>query len=163
MLLENKPWFIHLTIAFFAAKNYILCTALLCTCTILHAQVTGCPDPAAKNYKSTATVNDGSCIYKDVSIKPIFNTNLNTKLNETSGLLWWNNQVWTHNDSGGEPALYAVDSSTGKIIRKVTVSNATNIDWEDLAQDDNYIYIGDFGNNAQGNRNDLKIYKVKKS
>jgi len=41
-----------------------------------------------KNFKNAATVNDGFCIYKDISLKPALNTNLNTKLYETSGLLW---------------------------------------------------------------------------
>ncbi len=140
----------------------IVTVTVICMCYTAHAQVKGCPDPAANNYSNAATVNDGSCTYNDVAVKPRLNTNLALKLNETSGLIWWNNQVWTHNDSGGEPALYAVDTATGSIRKKVTVSNATNVDWEDIAQDDAFIYIGDFGNNANGNRQDLKIYKVKK-
>ena len=52
---------------------------------------------------------------------------------------------------------------TGNIIRTVTITNAGNTDWEDIAQDGQYIYIGDFGNNANGNRTNLKIYRVKKS
>jgi len=165
MLFQNKSIFNRLVTVWLLITKYTVLTILLCTCCFYnsYAQVNGCPDPAANNYKNTATVNDGSCTYNDVSIKPSFNANLDTKLNETSGLLWWNNQVWTHNDSGGEPALFAVDAATGKITKKVTVSNATNIDWEDIAQDNTYIYIGDIGNNANGNRRDLKIYKVRKS
>jgi hypothetical protein len=136
---------------------------LLCACYYSRAQVNGCTDRAANNYNNTATVNDGSCTYNDISIKPTFNANLDAKLNETSGLIWWNNQVWMHNDSGGEPALYAADPATERIVKKVTIKNATNIDWEDVAQDNTYIYIGDIGNNANGNRRDLKIYKVRKS
>jgi hypothetical protein len=33
------------------------------------------------------------------------------------------------------------------------------VDWEDLAKDDNYLYIGDIGNNL-GARRDLRIYRV---
>jgi len=163
MLIHTKSIFRRLLAGCFSAKNYAVLIIALCSYYISYAQVSGCPDPAANNYKSTATVNDGSCAYKDVFIKPVFKANLNTKLNETSGLIWWNNQVWSHNDSGGEPALYAVDPATGKLIKKVTISNATNIDWEDITQDDKYIYIGDIGNNANGNRRDLKIYKLRKS
>jgi hypothetical protein len=36
---------------------------------------------------------------------------------------------------------------------------ASNVDWEDIAFDGSYFYIGDFGNNANGARTDLKIYK----
>jgi hypothetical protein len=89
--------------------------------------------------------------------------NLSTTVNETSGLLWWNKQVWTHNDSGGQPAIYSIDDSTGDILKTVTLTNATNRDWEDIAQDTQFIYIGDFGNNANGNRTNLKIYRVKKT
>src|SRR5699024_10353008 len=38
-----------------------------------------------------------------------------------------------------------------------------NHDWEEIAQDENYIYVGDFGNNVSGNRTDLKIIRVSKS
>ena len=66
---------------------------------------------------------------------------------ETSGLLFLNGKLITHNDSGDDSNLYEIDTITGNITRTVSVSNATNIDWEDIAQDDTYIYIGDFGNN----------------
>ena len=32
-------------------------------------------------------------------------------------------------------------------------------DWEDLAMDEQFLYIGDFGNNG-GNRQDMLVYKV---
>jgi len=126
------------------------------------AQVTGCPDPAANNYNDSATVNDGSCTYDNASITPVLKSDLSTTVNETSGLLWWNKQIFTHNDSGGEPILYTIDSTTGAVLTTDTLINAKNVDWEDIAQDDKFIYIGDFGNNAKGNRTNLRIYRVKK-
>ncbi|MFA7274606.1 MAG: T9SS type A sorting domain-containing protein [Crocinitomicaceae bacterium] len=86
-------------------------------------------------------------------------TILDPVLSESSGLLWLNNKVITHNDSGNEPALYELDTLSGLITRKITVGNASNQDWEDLTADANFIYIGDFGNN-EGNRTDLRIYRV---
>jgi hypothetical protein len=135
----------------------------LCSYNNMHAQEYGCPDPAAENYNDSVTMNDGSCTYKNVSITPTLNADLTTAVNETSGLIWFNKKVWTHNDSKGEPALYSIDKVTGDTVKKVTISNATNKDWEDVTQDDKYIYIGNMGNNANGNRTDLKIYRVKKS
>lgn len=82
-------------------------------------------------------------------------------LDETSGLLFYNNTVITFNDSGGEANLYEVNTSTGNISRTVAITNATNVDWEDITQDASYIYIGDIGNN-NGSRTDLKIYKISK-
>ena len=89
-------------------------------------------------------------------------TNLESPtLDETSGLLFYNNTVITHTDSGGKAELYEINSTTGTITRTIKISNATNVDWEDIAQDDSYIYIGDIGNNS-GFRTDLKIYKISK-
>lgn len=81
-------------------------------------------------------------------------------IKESSGL--WvetNNSFWTHNDSGGSPVLYNIDS-TGKILQIKRIANATNFDWEDLTSDEKgNFYIGDFGNNKQ-NRKSLQIYKI---
>ncbi len=85
--------------------------------------------------------------------------NLPHKIKETSGLISFGNALWTFNDSGGEPELYAIDSHSGAIKRTLRIVNAANRDWEDIAADSQYIYIGDFGNNL-GNRTDLCIYKV---
>jgi hypothetical protein len=84
------------------------------------------------------------------------------EVKETSGLLFLDGKIITHNDSGDAPNLYEIDSLSGAILRTVTISNATNIDWEDLAENDTHIFIADIGNN-NGNRSDLKIFKILKS
>ena len=83
-------------------------------------------------------------------------------LNESSGILFYNSKIITHNDSGNLNQLYELDLNTQTVTRTVTITNASNTDWEDIAQDDTHIYVGDFGNN-NGNRTDLKIYKISKS
>ncbi len=83
------------------------------------------------------------------------------KVNETSGLQWIANGWWTHNDSQGEPEIYALDSSGCKIIKTIRFKEAINSDWEDITVDDKYIYVGDFGNNI-GKRKDLTIYRINK-
>ncbi|TVQ42550.1 MAG: T9SS C-terminal target domain-containing protein [Saprospirales bacterium] len=79
---------------------------------------------------------------------------------ESSGLLIVDDAtIWTHNDSGYDNELFLVDSS-GVLLRTVVVTNATNIDWEDLAYDySGNIWINDAGNN-NNTRTDLKLYKV---
>ncbi|WP_107037474.1 T9SS type A sorting domain-containing protein [Brumimicrobium mesophilum] len=84
------------------------------------------------------------------------------KLDESSGLLFYNNKVITFNDSEGEAELYEIDINSGNISRTIIINNAINTDWEDIAQDNDFIYIGDFGNNT-GDRTDLKIYKISKT
>ncbi len=89
-------------------------------------------------------------------------TSLDDDIAETSGLIFFDSRLITHNDSGGMNALYEINATNGSISRTVTIENASNIDWEDISQDDVYIYIGDIGNN-NGNRTNLIIYKVLKS
>jgi hypothetical protein len=43
------------------------------------------------------------------------------------------------------------------------LTGTTNVDWEEIAQDEDYVYVGDFGNNANGNRTDLKILRLEKN
>jgi WD40 repeat protein len=79
-------------------------------------------------------------------------------LKETSGLeITSRNQLWTMVDDQNT-TLYGIDS-VGKINRAIYLNN-NNVEWEDLAQDDEgNIYIGDFGNN-RNNRKNCKIYKI---
>ena len=84
------------------------------------------------------------------------------KVKETSGLLFLDGKIITHNDSGNDANLYEIDSLSGTILRTISIANATNIDWEDLAENDTHLFIADIGNN-NGNRQDLKIYTILKS
>lgn len=87
---------------------------------------------------------------------------LPSELSEISGLEKWNDSTFIAiNDGGNEPILFLLNLN-GQITRKIIVSNASNTDWEALAIDDNYIYIGDIGNNMN-ERKDLCIYRVNRS
>ncbi len=97
------------------------------------------------------------CNAQDLSIK--VKSNLSDTVSESSGLVNLKGRFFTHEDSGGEPFLYEIDTANGTIIRNYKVKGAQNVDWEDLASDDRFLYIGDFGNNA-GMRKDLCIYKL---
>jgi len=82
-------------------------------------------------------------------------------LKESSGIENLNNSdnFWMINDSGNSNELFEV-SETGKLQQVVTVKNAKNKDWEDLATDgQDKLFIGDFGNNGN-KRKDLTIYSV---
>ena len=80
---------------------------------------------------------------------------------ETSGLIYFNESLVTLNDSGNEPILYELDTLNLSIKRRITISNIDNIDWEAITQDEEFIYIGDFGNNI-GTRVDLAIHRISK-
>lgn len=125
-------------------------------------QDAGCTDPHALNYDPGAIYNDGSCIYEETSFTPEQYLEFPSSLDETSGLIFWAGGVWTFNDSGGDPSIYKVDTLNGEILQTISLANAENVDWEDITQDDEYIYVGDIGNNA-GSRTDLTIYRVAKT
>lgn len=88
---------------------------------------------------------------------PQFKAELPKEVCETSGLFFHNNRLWTHNDSGGKPILYALDTTHFTIVQQITLANAENKDWEDICTDGKHVFVGDFGNN-RGNRKDLCIY-----
>ena len=125
------------------------------------AQITGCTDPLATNYNAMATQNDGSCTYDITTILPIVSTSLPDDMEETSALLYYENQLVTLNDDT-HSSLYQFSFQTPQTFTIVQLP-FSNVDWEALAQDENYIYVGDFGNNSTGNRTDLKIYRVEKN
>ncbi|MBI4540939.1 MAG: hypothetical protein HY704_15660 [Gemmatimonadetes bacterium] len=87
------------------------------------------------------------------------------ELSESSGLAASRQHpgvFWTHNDSGGEPRLYAVDAQ-GAILGRVRVAGASLLDWEDLALGPcpagDCLYIGDIGDNDES-REAAVIYRV---
>ncbi|OXB02119.1 hypothetical protein B0A75_03605 [Flavobacterium oncorhynchi] len=129
--------------------------------TSAYSQVSSCTDPLSKNYNPKATQNDGNCLYKNIKIKPEYSIKLSDSVKETSGLIAFDNLIWTHNDDH-DKTIYGLDS-IGKIRRKIILEHAVNNDWEEISQDSTHIYIGDFGNNAKGNRTDLNILKVNKT
>jgi hypothetical protein len=90
-------------------------------------------------------------------------TEIPSTLNEISGMIFRNDtSLLAHNDGGQGAKVFEVDLDKKKINRTIKIYNATNLDWEDIAQDDEYIYVSDSGN-FLGQRDDLKIYKISKS
>ena len=81
------------------------------------------------------------------------------EIRETSGLAQNNGLLWTINDGGDGPFLYALNEQF-QLQKKIFVSDAENIDWEELAQDEEYLYVADCGNN-RGYRQKLQIYKIR--
>lgn len=124
------------------------------------AQHSLCRDIFAASFMQAAGA-DSSCSYPLTLRQPKMVFELPDRIEESSGLIFYDGLLWSHNDSGGEAELYGVDTTDGKIKSTIAVSNANNSDWEDLAQDEDFIYIADFGNNA-GARRDLVIYKIDK-
>jgi len=72
--------------------------------------------------------------------------------------------LWTHNDSGDEPRLYATDSA-GDDLGSVRVAGAENIDWEDVASGPcasppaRCLYVADIGDNGRS-RDHVVIYRL---
>lgn len=87
-------------------------------------------------------------------------------IDESSGLAasaCQSDVLWTHNDAGDDPLVYALDTS-GRHLGTWRVGHARNVDWEDIAMFKNsagkcFLVIGDVGNNEL-DRSELTIYRV---
>jgi len=143
-------------------KSLIFLTVFLLQFRWANAQILGCTDSHASNYTALATQNDGSCIYPSTSLSPITSRQLDASLTETSGLIEWNHGFWSHNDNS-DTAIYRIDTATGGIAEKAPLAHVINHDWEEISQDSSYLYLGDFGNNASGNRTNLNILRISKA
>lgn len=140
--------------------NYLLITLLFAM--QFYAQPQGCTDVLAQNYNASAVINNGSCTYAQATVFPDTTVQLPGVVSETSGLALWNGYLYTHNDSN-DSSLYALDTLTASINQIIALPGVVNYDWEDITHDSEYFYVGDFGNNANGNRQNLRIIKVRKS
>ncbi len=146
--------------------NLILISPLLLLTLLFsetaEAQTPGCTDPLASNFNSLATQNDGSCTYAASNISPTSSVDLPVEIIETSGLVWYDGELFSHNDNS-DTALYQLDTITGAIFQTIPLPNVSNMDWEEISQDATHLYIGDFGNNLNGNRTDLHILRIDKN
>jgi len=73
---------------------------------------------------------------------------------ETSGLVFYHNRVWLHNDSGGKAELFSRDVD-GQNHQKHTIEVNKAVDWEDLSIDrkKGVFYIADTGDNREKRTN----------
>jgi len=91
-------------------------------------------------------------------LTPVLLTELPLPQQEVSGMLSVNGMIWTCLDSGNPNRLYQVDTVSGDVLRELELTNASNVDWEEVTTDGTWVYVGDFGNNA-GARTDLRVYR----
>lgn len=88
-------------------------------------------------------------------------------ITESSGLTASSCQpgvLWTHNDSGNEPLLFAINSA-GESLGTFTVTGAKGGDWEDIAESRDaegncYLYIGDIGGNTR-TRSEFNVFRLR--
>lgn len=89
----------------------------------------------------------------------------NPVLEEMSGLAFSKNhpdKFYTHTDSGGEEAVYVLDS-LGNEFGKIILEDVENRDWEDIAvgpgpKGKSYVYVAEIGDNAAVHKS-VKIYR----
>lgn len=88
------------------------------------------------------------------------------RINESSGIaasLLAPGVFWTHNDSAGEPCLFAIDQS-GRTRAKVRLPDAVNFDWEDIASARGVdgrarLFVADTGDNLHV-RPAITVYEI---
>ncbi len=121
---------------------------------------TGRPRPTSSPTRSTSTPTPGR---PPLALNRTFRDG---RLTESSGLAasrLHRGVLWTHNDSGGRPELFAVDSR-GRTVARVAVRGAFAADWEALAPGRDpagrpALYVGDIGDNGE-RRGSVLVYRV---
>lgn len=90
---------------------------------------------------------------------------LDTRIPESSGAAVSRQHTgvtWTHNDSGAEAELFAVDAD-GELEGTVMLEGANHIDWEDIALAEcpsgSCLYVADVGDN-NGRRSTVEVYRL---
>lgn len=136
-----------------------------CASTATHA-----PDDVtafANGYATLSTLPVSAVCNRWVAARDQSATIQDPALDEVSGVVAsraYPPVLWVHNDSGGEPAAYAV-SPSGQALGEYRVQGATALDWEDIAigpgpePDRSYLYLGDIGDN-RGSRESIVVYRV---
>ena len=98
---------------------------------------------------------------------PVSSAALPPALEETSGVAASRAHAgvyWSHNDSGGDPAVFAIDSA-GRILAAVRVADAHNRDWEDIAigpctpGGPDCLFIAEIGDNSERYGN-VAVYRI---
>ena len=74
-------------------RDFIIIILFILIAGHAKAQKSGCTDRQAINYDQSATINDGSCRYNPANIEALASLNLEGVLSETSGIIFWENQV----------------------------------------------------------------------
>ena len=86
------------------------------------------------------------------------------RINESSGLApstrYANESLlWTHNDSGNDARIFCINLH-GQTVAEVLLQGAANRDWEDMAVRDEWIYIGEIGDNLR-RHDSVTIYRIR--
>ena len=97
----------------------------------------------------------------------VIGTIKNSDITESSGLAaskCQDNVLWTHNDSGDGPFIFAVNAA-GDTLGTWKVKSAENLDWEDIAAFKDttgqcFLYIGEIGDNKL-KRAKQAVYRIK--
>ena len=136
--------------------------ANFCHFVILSSSVltffSGCSSPSSRNSTAASSSSFGSA--------KTTGTIADGEITESSGIAASKcqpNVYWTHNDSGDDAFIFAFDK-TGAKLGTWKVTNAENVDWEDIALHKDsagkcFIYIGEIGDN-ESKRDERVIYRV---
>lgn len=111
--------------------------------------------------------NDNKNVSSVYEKPKIVGTITSGEINESSGIAvsgCAENVFWTHNDSGDEAFLFAINAK-GEKLGTYKIANAKNNDWEDIAAFKDrtgacFLYVGDIGNNER-TKSEMTIYKVR--
>ncbi len=140
----------------------VICLTLFTACSLPQSQAQK-KDAQFKPWSEVAGANTSSEYDEARQIGTI----TDEALTEVSGIIASRINLgvfWVHNDSGDKARIFAVDEK-GKLLAKIKVTEAENIDWEDIAMGTGSdgqpaLYIADTGNNSL-TRDVMTIYRIR--
>lgn len=118
------------------------------------------PSPEASS-SASGDAADAATLCDDVTADEETVTVASAALTEVSGLAASRRNdgvLWAHNDSGGEPAVYAIGPD-GADLGALRLEGVEAVDWEDMALGSDVLYLGDIGDNDSV-RESVAVYRV---
>jgi hypothetical protein len=122
--------------------------------------VSGCTRAPESKASALPSKSDGDVCRIEQNTRP-----LPVEVRETSGLargIQNGDVLWTHNDSGSEPEIFALGLD-GSVKTRVSIKGARETDWEDMAAgrcgSGACLYIADTGDNY-GERTRITVYEI---
>ncbi len=95
---------------------------------------------------SLTQVEDVPLVCDSLTVKSPLGTVDDVRIVEASGLVYGNNDLWVHNDSGSTTDLYRLNSVAG-VEQRVVVDESVNRDVEAIAFHDGAVWLADIGDN----------------
>lgn len=119
----------------------------------------GEPDAEGAPARSAGAAPECRILHRDVALDPAVRETSGAALDPRDASVFW-----THNDSGHDPEVFAVDFG-GRTRGRLRVEGARNLDWEDLdvgpCPGGSCLFVADVGDSGRKAKDPVAIYRIR--